>query len=77
MTQGGPVDSTAHAGFTTFYSFAFRYGSRGPACAAGVVLLVLSVNHDPMSSSAQEKKKVHSPVREENVMQESNSSIVN
>lgn len=37
MTQGGPVDSTNTLVYY-IYSFAFRYGKPGMACAAGVVL---------------------------------------
>lgn len=40
MTQGGPVDSTNTLVYY-IYSFAFRYGKPGMACAAGVILLVL------------------------------------
>ena len=40
MTQGGPVDSTNTLVYY-IYSFAFRYGKPGMACAAGVILLIL------------------------------------
>lgn len=40
MTQGGPVDSTNTLVYY-IYTFAFRYGKPGIACAAGVVLLML------------------------------------
>lgn len=40
MTQGGPVDSTNTLVYY-IYSYAFRYGKPGIACAAGVVLLLL------------------------------------
>ena len=40
MTQGGPVDSTNTLVYY-IYTYAFRYGKPGIACAAGVVLLIL------------------------------------
>lgn len=40
MTQGGPVNSTNTLVYY-IYSYAFRYGKPGIACAAGVILLIL------------------------------------
>ena len=57
MTQGGPVDSTNTLVYY-IYSFAFRYGKPGMACAAGVVLLVLVCIMTYVQFGAG-KKKVH------------------
>ena len=40
MTQGGPIDSTNTLVYY-IYTYAFRYGKPGIACAAGVILLAL------------------------------------
>ena len=39
MTGGGPLNSTNTLVYY-IYDYAFRYGKPGPACAAGVILLI-------------------------------------
>lgn len=74
MTQGGPVDSTNTLVYY-IYSFAFRYGKPGMACAAGVVLLVLVCIMTYVQFGVGKKKYIISKGREDN-MEESTSSIV-
>ena len=74
MTQGGPVDSTNTLVYY-IYSFAFRYGKPGMACAAGVVLLVLVCIMTYVQFGVERKKYIISKGREDN-MEESTSSIV-
>ena len=57
MTQGGPVDSTNTLVYY-IYTYAFRYGKPGIACAAGVVLLVLVCIMTYVQFGAS-KNKVH------------------